>query len=370
MGTSAFIMAELIDPNYTDIIVGAALPAFLFYASIVISIELYTRKVGVRGNRIAIDEAEGSIGRRVLDVFSHYEYLGMAIMLVYWLIYVQADPMLSAYYSIITLVGLRVVRTIQNGISGDDMAGAGTTFLRESLEGFRRSAESILNITIMVAALGIIVRAFIVTGFAQNLSTQLVLLSGGDVVLMVLMAAIASIVFGMGMPTVAAYLLVALFVAPPLSDVLAANQLQVHMFVFYFAILSNITPPIAVAVVVAQGIAGSSFLETAVDALRMGFPMFLLPFLFVFSPAILLVESMSLVFAAVVAVGFLALSVGLIGYDEVTPLVRVGFLAAVLGAVFAPWLTLQAAFGALILFSLIYLHPEISGHLRRRAGLE
>jgi len=370
MGTSAFIMAELIDPNYTDIIVGAALPAFLFYASIVISIELYTRKAGVGANLIDIGEAEGSVARRVLDVLGHYEYLGMAIMLVYWLIYVQADPMLSAYYSVITLVGLRMVRAIQNGISGDDMTDAGTTFLRESLEGFRRSVESILNITIMVASLGIIVRAFIVTGFAQNLSTQLVLLSGGDVVLMVVMAAIASIVFGMGMPTVAAYLLVALFVAPPLSDVLAANQLQVHMFVFYFAILSNITPPIAVAVVVAQGIAGSSFLETAVDALRMGFPMFLLPFLFVFSPAILLVEPMSLVFAVIVAVGFLALSVGLIGYSDMTPIVRIGFLVAGLGAVFAPWLALQAAFGGLVLLSLVYHHPEASGELRRRAGLE
>jgi len=356
MGTSAFIMAELIRPDYATIVTKAIIPALLFYFTVFWSIELYVRKYGATGELIQSIQTP-SAARRARNILGYYEYLGMLAVLIYFLVIVQSDPMLAGFYSIAVLAGLSFVRVLHRGIVDEDDPGNGLRrFARENMEGFRRGVEAMMGITIMVAALGIVVRAFIVTGFAQSLSTQLILLSGGNIVLIVLMAALASIIFGMGMPTVAAYLLVALFVAPPLGEALAVGPLAVHMFVFYFAIVSNITPPIAVAVVIAQGIADSEFFETTVDALKMGFPMFLLPFIFVFNEQILAFSSMTILVAAIVGIGFVSISLGFIGYDDMSIPIRTGFLIIGLGAVFTPWLVGQVVFVALVVGGLMYLN--------------
>ncbi|MFC7157507.1 TRAP transporter permease [Halomarina halobia] len=376
MGTSAFIMAELIEPSYTEIIVAALLPAVLFYATIFVSIELYVRRFGERTRRAAVESAGPSVGGYLVSWLRHYEYLGTFVVLMYWLVYVQSDPMLAGLYSIATLVVLRFVKVLvgvaiarrDGETAAADLTTAIRTFARETLEGTRRSAEAVVGITIIVAALGIVVRAFIVTGFAQNLSAQLMALAGGSVVLMVVLAALASIVFGMGMPTVAAYLLVALFVAPPLIDVTGIGALPVHLFVFYFAIVSNITPPIAVAVVIAQGLAGSKFLETTVDALRMGFPMFLLPFVFIFNSSLLGITLESVVLAAVIAVGFTSLAIAAVGYDDSPPVVRAGFLLAGAGAVFIPSFAVQIPLVTVVIGALLYLNPTVIRSVRNVGG--
>jgi len=356
MGTSAFIMAELIQPDYATIVTRAIIPALLFYFTVFWSIELYVRKYGNIGELTQSARSSSKL-TQVRDILGHYEYLGMLIVLIYFLIVIQSDPMLAGFYSIAVLAGLSFVRFLYEGTMGeDDLSNKLRRFARENVEGFRRGVEAMMGITIMVAALGIVVRAFIVTGFAQTLSTQLILLSGGNVVLIVIMAALASIIFGMGMPTVAAYLLVALFVAPPLGEALAVGPLAVHMFVFYFAIVSNITPPIAVAVVIAQGIADSEFLDTTVDALKMGFPMFLLPFVFIFSDEILAFSPMTILVAVIVGTGFVSISIGFIGYDDISMPVKAGFIVTGLGAVFTPWFVGQVIFVALVVGGLMYLN--------------
>lgn len=371
MGTSVFIMAELIEPSYAEIVIAAVAPAILFFTAVIISIELYTHKVGADPKTSAVSKDGRSKFSTLWNILGNYEYLGMAVVLVYWLVYIQADPLLAGYYSIGTLVGLRIVRTIHTAVTSEDrdVTSLLRKFSRQSVEGFRRGTEATVNISIMVAALGIIVRAFIVTGFAQSLSRSLISIAGGSVVLMVLASAVASIVFGMGMPTVAAYLLVALFVAPPLADVLPISILAVHMFVFYFAIVSNITPPIAVAVVITQGIAGSDFLETAIDALRIGFSLFILPFLFVFNETLLEPSLLLIPTVFVLAVGFLAVSTALIGYNGVSPPIRGGFLAIGIVAIFAQQLFLQVALATVILVSFILLTPQVNSinALMRRA---
>lgn len=356
MGASAFIMAELIEPDYADIVTRAAAPAIIFYFAVVISIELYVRKYGTDTGELITTGDSPALTSQIRGILGNYEYLGMLVVLIYYLIIVQSDPMLAGFYSIAVLSSLRFTRAIYDGTIGeDDLISSLRRFGRENIEGFRRGAEAIMGISIMVAGLGIIVRAFVVTGFAQNLSTQLILFSGGNIVLIVLLSAVASIIFGMGMPTVAAYLLVALFVAPPLQEVLTVGPMAVHMFVFYFAIVSNITPPIAVAVVVAQGIAESSFLETTTDALKMGFPMFLLPFIFIFDEKILALTPMTAVIGAIVSIGFLSISIGFIGYEDLTRIPRAGFILTGFGAIFTPWLLGQAIFVAIVVGGIAYV---------------
>lgn len=358
MGASAFIMAELIEPSYADIVIAATAPAFLFFIVVIMSIELYTHKVGADPQ--TKEAPTGEIDPAYVGILKNYEYLGMAAMLLYWLVYIQSDPLLAGYYSIGTLIGLRSVRMLQTAVTSEEytIAGQARRFSRESLEGFRRGTESAIAISIMVAALGTIVRAFIVTGFAQSLSRSLIAIAGGSLILMILLSAIASIVFGMGMPTVAAYLLVALFVAPPLNEVVAIDIFSIHMFVFYFAIVSNITPPIAVAVVITQGIAGSDFLETSLDALRIGFPMFVLPFLFIFNETLLNPSLMLVPLVLVLALGFLAISVAIIGYNGASFPIRLAFLGFGLVALFAQQLLIQAALAGVILVAFGLLTPQ------------
>jgi TRAP-type uncharacterized transport system fused permease subunit len=264
-------------------------------------------------------------------------------------------------------MGLRLVRTLQTSITGDkESLRQLRRYARESIEGFRRAAEAAISITIMVAALGIIVRAFIVTGFAQNLSRVLITIAAGNVILMVIVAAIASILFGMGMPTVAAYLLVALFVAPPVADVVAVDILAIHMFVFYFAIVSNITPPIAVAVVITQGIAGSGFMQTSIDALKMGTPLFILPFLFIFNESLLNPTPMLAVTVLLLAVGFLAISIAFIGFRDLSLPARGVLLGTGFAALFAQQLTVQIILVAVIIMGLSTFDPRVAARLPTR----
>ncbi|MGM0718560.1 MAG: TRAP transporter large permease subunit, partial [Halobacteriota archaeon] len=364
MGTSVFIMAELIDPSYTDIIIRATAPALLFFAAVIISIELYVSRVGTDEEKMPRVETTTSVPRRAYNVVQNYEYIGMFIVLMYWLVYIQADPLLSGYYSILTLIGLRLVRTVQTSLTtGKNGLSQLRLYVRETIEGFRRAAEAAISITIMVAALGIIVRAFIVTGFAQNLSRVLIAIAAGSVILMVIVAAVASILFGMGMPTVAAYLLVALFVAPPVADVVAVDILAIHMFVFYFAIVSNITPPIAVAVVITQGIAGSGFMETSIDALKMGIPLFILPFLFIFNESLLNPTPMLAVTVLLLAVGFLAISIAFIGFRDLSLPARGVLLVIGFAALFAQQLIVQIILAAVIVVGLSTLNPQVAARL-------
>lgn len=278
--------------------------------------------------------------KRLFDVVRHFEYLGMFVVLLWWLIGIGADPMVAGFYAIVSLMGLRAVRVafeVVTDATDEDIPTAAKVFLRETIEGIRRGAEATLNITILLASLGIVIRALIVTGFAQQLSSYLVLLSGGNAVIMLFLAMLAAIAFGMGMSTTAAYMIVAVLVAPSLVQI-GVQEFTAHMFVFYFAIVSNITPPIALSVIIGQGIAGSDFWDTAVESLRIGFPMFLLPFAFFFNEPLLYPGTMTPVSFVIVLAGFIAVSVGLVGRvrGDIPTLLRPIFVLLGLGAIFVP----------------------------------
>lgn len=356
MGAGAFIMAELIPLSYAEIIIGAATPAVLFYLAVSVSISLNSQKTIAQHSITSIpDERSGF--KRLYAIVRHYEYIGMFTVLLYWLVYIQADPMVAGFYSIVALLGLRLVRTIVSIITNDaEAVPALKRYIRESLEGMRRGAVVTVNITILLATLGIVIRALIVTGFAQRLSSYLVVLSGGEMFIMLVLASIASIAFGMGMSTTAAYLIVAILVAPALTQ-FGLEPFTAHLFVFYFAIVSNITPPIALSVIIAQGIAESDFWETAVEALKIGFPMFLLPFAFYANEALLYPSTMTPIVFVIVFLGFIGLSIGFTGRvrNEINTLLRPVFVVMGVAALFASLLAVQIAFALAIVGSLIYL---------------
>lgn len=356
MGAGAFIMAELISPSYSEIIVGATAPAVLFFFTVSIAISLNSQKT--MSATITAEVDQRSPARRLFDVLRHYEYLVMFTVLLYYLVVVAADPMVAGFYSILVLVGLRLVRAASDVVTRQaEPRQALELYSRQTLEGMRRAAEVTIDITILLASLGIVIRALIVTGFAQSLSSYLVVLGGGVLIVMLLLAMVASIAFGMGMSTTAAYLIVAILVAPALVDI-GVQDFTAHMFVFYFAIVSNITPPIALSVIIGMGIAGSSFWETALESFKIGFPMFLLPFAFFYNEALLYPGTETVVAFAIVLAGFIAISVGLIGHvREGVPLVlRPVFVVLGLGAIFAPVLVVQIVLAAVVALGVGYLY--------------
>lgn len=355
MGAGAFLMAELIEPNYSDIVVGAVAPAVLFFLTVAVSISLATSNSV--STTISVNEEGRSSVRRLFDVFRHYEYIGMFVVLLYYLVIVGADPMFAGFIAIGLLMILRLFRVGTDVMRTDEAAGpAGRQYLRETVEGLRRGAEATIDITILLASLGIVIRALTVTGFAQQLSSYLVAIAAGRMVVMLLLAMLAAIAFGMGMSTTAAYMIVAVLVAPSLVQI-GIPEFTAHMFVFYFAIVSNITPPIALSVIIGQGIAGSKFWETAFESLKLGFPMFLLPFAFMYNQALLYPSLMTVVSFLLVFSGFVAFSVAFTGRisEEVSAPVRVGFFALGAGAVFAPMVIAQAVLAVVIALSIVYL---------------
>src|SRR5690606_14577251 len=151
------------------------------------------------------------------------------------------------------------------------------------VQGLEDGARSGAQIAIVIAVINILVEVLAVTGFAQKLSHVMLDAAGGNLALLLGMAAVTCLVFGLGLPTSAAYILVALLGAPALVD-LGLPLLTAHMFVFYFANVSSITPPVAVAALVGANIAGASYFRTAFESMRLGLPGFLLPFLFIARP--------------------------------------------------------------------------------------
>jgi TRAP transporter 4TM/12TM fusion protein len=359
MGAGAFLMAELIDYTYSEIIIAAAAPAALFFIIVGLSVSLNSRRT-IAQERIKVDDTR-SFGERLFSIARHYEYLGMFAVLLYYLVVVQADPMLAGFYAIVVLVALRFVRALENVRRGEDASESLRVFARRSLEGVYRGAEATVNITILLAALGIVIRALVVTGFAQQLSTQIILFASGDMAILLVLAMFASIAFGMGMSTTAAYMLVAILVAPSLLES-GVEPIIGHFYVFYFAIVSNITPPIALSVVIAQGIADSGYMETAIEALKIGFPMFVLPYAFVYNPSLLMLEPMTLVAFAIVLVGLLAMSAGLAGQltQPISLPIRVALFVLGAVAIFAP-LMAQAVLVIALLAGMTYFSRSSLG---------
>jgi TRAP transporter 4TM/12TM fusion protein len=411
MGVAAFIMADILGVSYVEIIRAALIPALLFYLSVGIAVQfvvlrhgwtteqtaersltssLFGRRalfavgyvglaagafVALRsgGGRSALAAGLGAlaalvVGRLVQAVLarpddesvrsdfvrgirgffdgSHFA-LPMAV-LVYTLVVMQLTPLSAGLYTAITMVLTVVVRRFVV----DPPSRAPVTATYQTVDGLRAGAIEMAPLVGVLGAMGIIISMLTQTGLAQKISIRMVGLAGGVLVAVLVMAMFLSILFGLGMPTPAAYILVVILVAPGLVDV-GVPQLTAHLFVFYFAMLSAITPPVAVAVAVGSRIADANFMQTGKQALRIGAPGFLIPFAFIANPSLIDWSlSATPIHAAIVLVGVVALVTATTGYDGRVVLgavPRVGYLALSFGALYAPMTMVQAAAALLAL---------------------
>jgi TRAP transporter 4TM/12TM fusion protein len=288
MGAAAFVMASLIPSvGYVDVLVAGVIPALVFYVSVTIGVHYMSIKQlpegGVNLDK-RLDGLEGGYHPAIEAIRFGLPFL----VLMYTLGILQLTVITSALYTcgvmIVTGAGLPVVLSVVR--TDVDVTETVMEAVTNTVSGFKFGAVTMAPIAIIIAAVNGIVDLLNATGLPGKLSLALVGLAGGVLLLTSILAMLVCLVLGLGMPTVAAYTIVALLIAPTFTGEFGMAPVAAHFFVFYAAILSGITPPIAIAVVVTTGIAGSNFWRTALEALKLGLPLFVLPFTFLYNPEI------------------------------------------------------------------------------------
>jgi TRAP transporter 4TM/12TM fusion protein len=333
MGLAAFLIVGMTGIPYGEIVIAAVFPAFIFYAYLMFAVHLRALRFDLDATaQTELTREFESADTILVACLKHLHFFVATIYLVTVLIMVNM-PGRAALQAAGILIALYIVRELILSWRGIATIAANTLRLLCSIayDGALRGAQ----VAVVVAVIGVLVDILAVTGFSQKLSFFMLELAGGNLALLLVVAAFACLAFGLGLPTSAAYILVALLGAPALVQ-LGVPLIAAHMFVFFFANISAITPPVAICCLVAAKIAQGSFFRTSFIAVRLGLPGFILPFLFVVHPEILGVDAnfATTAFVSLIAlVGVVTLNIILEGYllRPLTMVERVLLLPAALG---------------------------------------
>lgn len=295
MGAAAFVMAEILGIPYLTIILGAIIPAVLFYLSVFMTVHFVAlrRDLAVVPDDDLPDWASITAPRRTLPILAALGGLGVGI----WL---GRSISTSAFYGVLGLL-IAFVATQAGQLSPREM-------LSKVVDGLEDAGKGMVIIGVLLAGAQVLVSMINLTGIGVTLSSLIVTMAGDSVPLVALIVGGVCLIMGMGLPTTAAYVLVAAVLAPAMTAV-GVDPLAAHMFVFYFATISVITPPVCVAVFVGAGIAKTNWLPAAGEAVRLGAVTYVVPFLFILYPGMTLrgswfdiVEALAAGLALVIAV--------------------------------------------------------------------
>jgi TRAP transporter 4TM/12TM fusion protein len=299
MGAAAFLMAELLELEYTEVILAALVPAALYYLAVFVQADLEAAKKGIAP--LPKDRIPPLL--RVMK--EGWFFMLPYCVLIYTLFTLNMPPQESAFWAAISVGVVSIVfgykkHRITPSQLWDSIAGCGRT-----------SAE----IIVIGAMAGIIIAILDRTGLGQALTLILAAVGEDSLFLLLILTALVSILLGMGMPTSAIYLLLATMIAPSLIK-LGVNPIAAHMFVLYFGLMSMITPPVAIAAFAAASLSGAKPMETGMTAVRLGWIAYVIPFVFVLSPSLLgQGDLVHIIMATVTAfAGVWIASCGLIGY--------------------------------------------------------
>lgn len=294
MGAVAFVMAEMLGVSYVAVCVAAALPAFFHYFGLFLMIDFYAGQKGLVGI-----SKENMV--RFWPAFKVGIPFLVPVALLVVLMVAKYTAMFACAYS---LLALWIVALLSKRLNLEGIINA-----------LRDGAYRMIMITIPCAAAGIILGILTLTGAGMKLSEIIAFMAGGSLFLTLFWVMIISIILGMGLPPVVSYIILAALEAPILVE-MGVTPMAAHLFIFYFCALSLITPPIATTAFTAAAIAGSSPMKTGLEAVRFGIVLYTLPYLFAYSPALLMEGSLSsIIYVFIIAVlGVFGLAVGVQGY--------------------------------------------------------
>lgn len=296
MGITAFVMASFLNVPYSTIAIAAAIPAFLYYFGLYIQVDGYAVKRGLTGQKKE-------------DVPSFWEtlrtgwfYIPGTLVLIYYLFWERKIGISAFAGSACILVLAQISKETR-------------LTWRKLLTFLENASGSLIDLMVVIGGVGMLVGIFALTGIGVSFARELMNFSGGNLTLLLLLSAVAGLVMGMGMTLLAVYIFLAVVLAPALV-MAGVPELSAHMFILYVGMLSYITPPIAMAAFPAAVLAKTSPMKVACSAARMGAGKYILPFLFVLDPALLLIGTPTQIVVAFVTTlfGMFIISAALEGY--------------------------------------------------------
>lgn len=297
MGAAAFIIAETLGLPYIQVTLAAFIPAVLYYAAIIFMILLHSKKLQIVG--LPKEQCP-----RVWPVLKNGFYLAFPLLLLVFLMtFMGWSPLKSGYWAIIASIAVSFLRR--------------ETWLtpKRLFEAFRKGAMDALTVAAICAISGVVIGSLSLTSLGLKFSSILVSLAGGNMVVLLVLAAIAGIVLGMGMSTTSVYIVLAVLLAPALTK-MGVDPLAAHLFVFYYGCLSTITPPVATASFAAAALTGSRPFALGFQAWKLSLSGYIIPFMFIFNRELLFQGSpLGIAKAMVTAlIGIYALSCSIEGY--------------------------------------------------------
>ena len=339
MGAAAFIIPEMIGGTYLDVVRAAIIPGLLFYVALYMVVELQAVKLGLRG----FSKSELPTLRTLFREKGHM--LIPILVLIYFLVIRASTPPRAAFWGAIACILASQLRRRTR------------MRFRETVSALEKGAKGTLIVAACCASAGIITGTISMAGLGERFSDILITLAGGSAILLLVLTMIASIILGLPLPPVTCYLILAVLAAPALIKA-GIHPMAAHLFVFFFGTLGNISPPVAPTSFAAAGIAGSDPVRTTNLAFLISLPVWLVPYLFVYSTEILLMGQLEMILLRVLT-SFIAIScmaVALQGYLLKTMgwILRLGFLAAGLFLIYPYWVT--DIIGYLLIGILILIH--------------
>jgi TRAP transporter 4TM/12TM fusion protein len=314
LGATAFVMAQFMNTSYADVALAATLPSVLYYVGLFMQVDAYA----ARHKLVGLQRAELP---KFWDAFKEgWYYLFVIVILVVMLLHFKRESHAPFYASVLLVIlhqwsgpgrwkggntgvlvfsilatglmywydvnnavlwGMCILAALNEFFPGKNWGGARwLTFLE-------LNGKTFVELTAILAGCGLLIGAFSVTGVISSLANDLLRIAGGDAFLLLIMCAVTSLILGLGLTATSCYIFLAILVAPALEK-LGLNKMAVHMFIFYWGMLSAITPPVAIASFAAAGIAGAPAMKTGWESMWVGSIIYFIPFFFVLNPALLL----------------------------------------------------------------------------------
>jgi TRAP transporter 4TM/12TM fusion protein len=298
MGATAFVIAQFLNVSYAEVALAAVIPAALYYLGLFMQVDSYSARHGLKG----ISRAE--LPRVWTTLKDGWFYVFVIILLIVMLLHFKRESHAPFYATALLLV--------LNQLFSPETRW---TFKRVG-EFLEVNGRTFVELIAILAGCGLLIGAFSMTGVVSSLANDLLRIAGANVLLLLVMCAVTSLVLGLGLTTTACYIFLAILVAPALEK-MGLNKMAVHMFIFYWGMLSSITPPVAIASFAAAGIAGAPAMRTGWESMWVGSIIYFIPFFFVLNPSLVLQGSaiLAVLLAAKAAIGILFICGGIQGYQ-------------------------------------------------------
>ncbi len=351
MGAAAFIMADFTGIPYIHIILAAVIPAILYYMAVGVMVHLEASKLGLQG----IPKHQLPSVRKIL---LESGYLILPLIVVVYMLVKQYTPTRSAFIAMIMAVVVAyAVALIKRDKSFNYMS---------ILQALENGAKSALGVACACACAGMIVGVVTLTGFGLRIAEIIVTVARGNLLATLFLTMVASLILGMGLPTTAKYIVLATMAVPALTK-LGVNLMAAHLFILYFGVVADVTPPVALAAYAGAGIAGANSMKTGVQAFKLAIAAFIVPYVFALDSHLILVDSVvgstvnflpiytALPTIVTAVLGIFCLATAVEGYmiTRTKLLERIILLAAALLLLYPGYMSDAAGLGVLVLVYLL-----------------